>query len=149
MQCPLRLGAAWFLGYSTGSLTAMIGQDARAALKQLAAEFAKGNSVQKAVAARINAVLRALGSKLIEATLAITPADLREIQVRINQDSGAANALDAVSQGQTGPVREALTTEAAGSRADAPRTARARETLAQLSALARRLAAIRKYPTRS
>lgn len=93
--------------------------------------------------------MRQRGSKLIEAALAITPADLNEIQARINQDSGAANALDAASQGQTGLGREALTTEAAASRADTTRNARARETLAGLSALARRFAAIRRYQTRS
>ncbi len=131
-----------------GRLTTVIGQDARAALKQLAADFAKGNSVQKAVAARINAILRALGSKLIEATLAITPADLNEIQAQINRDSGAANARDAASQGQTGPLREAVTTEVAASRANATRNASAK-TLAELSALAKRWAAIHKYQTRS
>ncbi len=127
----------------------MIGQEARAALKQLAAEFAYGNLVQQAVAARISAVLSALGSKLINAALAITPADLHEIQAGIDRETGVVNALDAASQGQTEPVRKALKTEAAASRADATRDARARATLAELSALARRWAAIRKSQPRS
>jgi len=116
-------------------------------LRQLAAELEKGPAVRKATAARIRAVAGAPDpDAFLRALLAVTPADLNEVQGLIRRDEGLALGFKAAAAQEGAPgLRAAMEAEAAAAQAGADQKAAAKQTLTELAGLAARYDAIRRH----